>query len=248
MIGIAGAIGAFGGFLIQVVFRQASLGVVGAGQGGRDAGGEARVAQANADWSVPALWVFLGAYVVLRRRDVVLLPAPARCSATRSRCAGRGDGVRRWAPNGDPRHRRRHRRPGASARRCASATRTCAITLVCGEAAAALRPRAPRRACWPASDAPRRCSCGPTSGTPTAASTCALGRAGRPRSTPTPATAELDDGATLRFDRAVLCTGSRRRWCRRSRASTCRGVYAFRDPDDCERDRRGGAAPRGTPP
>jgi MFS transporter, NNP family, nitrate/nitrite transporter len=47
VIGIAGAIGAFGGFLIQVVFRQASLGAAG-----------------NPDWSTSALWVFLGAYVV----------------------------------------------------------------------------------------------------------------------------------------------------------------------------------------
>jgi MFS transporter, NNP family, nitrate/nitrite transporter len=44
VIGIAGAIGAFGGFLIQVVLRQASL-------------------SAQPDWPVPALWAFLGAYV-----------------------------------------------------------------------------------------------------------------------------------------------------------------------------------------
>ena len=46
VIGIAGAIGAFGGVLIQVVLRQASL------------------TAARADWSVPALRVFLGSYVV----------------------------------------------------------------------------------------------------------------------------------------------------------------------------------------
>jgi NNP family nitrate/nitrite transporter-like MFS transporter len=45
-IGIAGAVGAFGGFLIQVVLRQASL-------------------SKTPDWSIPALWTFLGAYVVL---------------------------------------------------------------------------------------------------------------------------------------------------------------------------------------
>jgi MFS transporter, NNP family, nitrate/nitrite transporter len=45
VIGIAGAIGAFGGFLIQVVFRQASL-------------------SGSPEWAVPALSVFLGAYVV----------------------------------------------------------------------------------------------------------------------------------------------------------------------------------------
>ena len=33
------------------------------------------VAQAHADWSIPALWVFLGAYVVFAGDDVVLLPA-----------------------------------------------------------------------------------------------------------------------------------------------------------------------------
>jgi NNP family nitrate/nitrite transporter-like MFS transporter len=44
VIGIAGAIGAFGGFLIQVVFRQASL-------------------NGGPDWSTSALWVFLGSYV-----------------------------------------------------------------------------------------------------------------------------------------------------------------------------------------
>ncbi len=46
VIGIAGSIGAFGGFLIQVVLRQANLGA-------RDA-----------DWSIPALQVFLASYVV----------------------------------------------------------------------------------------------------------------------------------------------------------------------------------------
>ncbi|MCT2587332.1 MFS transporter [Actinophytocola gossypii] len=45
VIGIAGAVGAFGGFAIQLVFRQAAL-------------------DGGADWPVPALWVFLGGYVV----------------------------------------------------------------------------------------------------------------------------------------------------------------------------------------
>jgi NNP family nitrate/nitrite transporter-like MFS transporter len=45
VIGIAGAIGAFGGFLIQLVFRQASL-------------------SGDRNWSTSALWVFLGAYVI----------------------------------------------------------------------------------------------------------------------------------------------------------------------------------------
>jgi NNP family nitrate/nitrite transporter-like MFS transporter len=89
VIGIAGAIGAFGGFLIQVAFRQASLSTVvemtkatKAGQAviakAVAAGDKAAVLHAKADlaaakgqiaaahatWSIPALWVFLGAYVV----------------------------------------------------------------------------------------------------------------------------------------------------------------------------------------
>ena len=64
VIGIAGAIGAFGGFLIQVVLPPGQPRRVGAGEGGQDAGREGAVAAAHADWSIPALWVFLGAYVV----------------------------------------------------------------------------------------------------------------------------------------------------------------------------------------
>ncbi|HEX8754103.1 MAG TPA: MFS transporter, partial [Solirubrobacterales bacterium] len=64
VIGIAGAVGAFGGFLIQVVLRQASLGVtalVGAAQTPAE---KLAIAQAHTDWSVPALWVFFAAYFV----------------------------------------------------------------------------------------------------------------------------------------------------------------------------------------
>ncbi len=64
VIGIAGAIGAFGGFLIQVVLRQASLGVSALVKAAETPAEKVSVAAANADWSVPALWVFLGAYVV----------------------------------------------------------------------------------------------------------------------------------------------------------------------------------------
>jgi MFS transporter, NNP family, nitrate/nitrite transporter len=64
VIGIAGAIGAFGGFLIQVVFRQSSLGVAELVRAAETPAAKVAVAQANADWSVPALYVFLGAYVV----------------------------------------------------------------------------------------------------------------------------------------------------------------------------------------
>jgi MFS transporter, NNP family, nitrate/nitrite transporter len=64
VIGIAGAIGAFGGFLIQVVFREASLSTSALIKAAETPAEKLQVAQANADWSVPALWVFLGAYAV----------------------------------------------------------------------------------------------------------------------------------------------------------------------------------------
>ena len=64
VIGIAGAVGAFGGFLIQVIFREASLGVSAAVKTAATPAEKLAVAQANADWAVPALGVFLGAYVV----------------------------------------------------------------------------------------------------------------------------------------------------------------------------------------
>ena len=64
VIGIAGAIGAFGGFLIQVVLRQASLGVSALVKAAETPAEKVSVAAANADWSVPALWVFLASYVV----------------------------------------------------------------------------------------------------------------------------------------------------------------------------------------
>ena len=64
VIGIAGAIGAFGGFLIQVVFRQASLGVSALVKAAETPADKLAIAQAHADWSIPALGVFLGAYMV----------------------------------------------------------------------------------------------------------------------------------------------------------------------------------------
>jgi len=64
VIGIAGAIGAFGGFLIQVVFRQASLGVSAAVKAAETPAEKLTVAQSMADWSIPALYVFLFAYLV----------------------------------------------------------------------------------------------------------------------------------------------------------------------------------------
>lgn len=64
VIGIAGAIGAFGGFLIQVVLRQASLGVTGLIKSAETPAEKLAIAQSHADWSTSALWVFLAAYVV----------------------------------------------------------------------------------------------------------------------------------------------------------------------------------------
>ncbi|OLF16409.1 MFS transporter [Actinophytocola xanthii] len=64
VIGIAGAIGAFGGFLIQVMFREASLSVTAAVNAATTPERKAAVAAANADWSTSALWVFLAGYVV----------------------------------------------------------------------------------------------------------------------------------------------------------------------------------------
>lgn len=64
VIGIAGAIGAFGGVLIQVVLRQASLGVSNLVTAATTPAAKAAIADAHAGWSVPALWIFLGSYVV----------------------------------------------------------------------------------------------------------------------------------------------------------------------------------------
>jgi NNP family nitrate/nitrite transporter-like MFS transporter len=64
VIGIAGAIGAFGGFLIQVVLRQASLDVTALVKAADTKAEKLAVAQAHADWVAPALWVFLVSYLV----------------------------------------------------------------------------------------------------------------------------------------------------------------------------------------
>src|SRR4051812_6426408 len=65
VIGIAGAIGAFGGVLIQVVLRQASLHVSNLVKAAPTPAAKVAVAAQHATWSVPALFVFLGSYVVL---------------------------------------------------------------------------------------------------------------------------------------------------------------------------------------
>jgi NNP family nitrate/nitrite transporter-like MFS transporter len=64
VIGIAGAVGAFGGFLIQVVLREASLPVSAAVKAAGTPAEKVSVAQSMSDWSIPALQVFLVAYLV----------------------------------------------------------------------------------------------------------------------------------------------------------------------------------------
>jgi NNP family nitrate/nitrite transporter-like MFS transporter len=64
VIGIAGAIGAFGGVLIQVVLRQASLGVSALVKAAETPAEKVAIAAAHSDWSIPALWVFVACYVV----------------------------------------------------------------------------------------------------------------------------------------------------------------------------------------
>jgi NNP family nitrate/nitrite transporter-like MFS transporter len=64
VIGIAGAIGAFGGFLIQLIFRQASLGVTKQVTAAQTLAEKQAIAAAHQDWSTSALWVFLAAYIV----------------------------------------------------------------------------------------------------------------------------------------------------------------------------------------
>ena len=64
VIGIAGAIGAFGGFLIQMIFRQASLGVTKQVTAATTLAEKQAIAAAHQDWSTAAMWVFLVAYVV----------------------------------------------------------------------------------------------------------------------------------------------------------------------------------------
>ncbi|HVT78948.1 MAG TPA: nitrate/nitrite transporter, partial [Acidimicrobiales bacterium] len=64
VIGVIGAIGAFGGVLIQMVLRQASLHVSALVTAAATPADKLAIAAQHADWSVPALMVFLGSYVV----------------------------------------------------------------------------------------------------------------------------------------------------------------------------------------
>ncbi|GAC1531311.1 MAG: MFS transporter [Acidimicrobiales bacterium] len=64
VIGIAGSIGAFGGVLIQVVLRQSSLQISALVNSAKTPAAKIAVASAHAAWSVPALWVFFGSYLM----------------------------------------------------------------------------------------------------------------------------------------------------------------------------------------
>ncbi len=90
VIGIAGAIGAFGGFLIQVVLRQASLNVSALVKAAPTAAQKVAVAAAHADWSVPALWVFLVSYVVFAATTWFFYLRKAVAGATVSGLASAG--------------------------------------------------------------------------------------------------------------------------------------------------------------
>ena len=63
VIGITGAVGAFGGFLVQLALRQSSLGVAALIKAAKTPAEKVAVAHAHAAWSVGALWVFVGCYV-----------------------------------------------------------------------------------------------------------------------------------------------------------------------------------------
>ena len=90
VIGIAGAVGAFGGFLIQFALREASLGVTALVKAAETPAAKASVAQAHADWSIPALWVFVGAYTLFAtmtwffylRRSVAVSRVPSLAYAS----------------------------------------------------------------------------------------------------------------------------------------------------------------------
>ncbi|MGH9122162.1 MAG: MFS transporter, partial [Acidimicrobiales bacterium] len=65
VVGIAGAIGALGGVLVQVVIRQASLHISALEKAAGTATAKAALATSHSAWAAPALWVFLVAYLAL---------------------------------------------------------------------------------------------------------------------------------------------------------------------------------------
>ncbi|HWE57686.1 MAG TPA: MFS transporter [Acidimicrobiales bacterium] len=63
-IGIAGAVGALGGVVVQVVIRQSSLQVSALETAAKTSAAKAAIAASHAAWSVPALVSFLASYAV----------------------------------------------------------------------------------------------------------------------------------------------------------------------------------------
>lgn len=64
VIGIAGAVGALGGVLVQVVIRNASLHVSALEVAAKKPAEKAAIAVAHSAWAAPALWTFLVSYAV----------------------------------------------------------------------------------------------------------------------------------------------------------------------------------------
>ncbi|MGH9127957.1 MAG: hypothetical protein ACRDY2_03085 [Acidimicrobiales bacterium] len=92
VIGIAGSMGALGGVLIQVVLRQASLGVSALEKAAKTPADKVAVAAAHSAWSVPALWVFIAAYVVLGALTWSVYMRPSRARTTAGAVATSGAG------------------------------------------------------------------------------------------------------------------------------------------------------------
>lgn len=89
VIGIAGAMGAFGGVLIQVAFHQASLGISALEKAAGTPAIKVAIAASHSTWSVPALWVFIAGYVVLGGLTwFVYLRSPAPAGQTLAAGAG----------------------------------------------------------------------------------------------------------------------------------------------------------------
>jgi NNP family nitrate/nitrite transporter-like MFS transporter len=63
-VGIAGAIGALGGVLVQVVIRDASLHVSALETAAKTPAAKAAIAATHTAWVAPALWAFLISYAV----------------------------------------------------------------------------------------------------------------------------------------------------------------------------------------
>jgi NNP family nitrate/nitrite transporter-like MFS transporter len=64
-LGIVGAFGALGGVGVQVVLRQAALGVSSLEKAAPTLAAQERIAAAHSAWSAPALWAFLVSYLIL---------------------------------------------------------------------------------------------------------------------------------------------------------------------------------------